>query len=311
MINGFRISPPLWSWALLLGLPWQKPSVPAQEGSNLSSWSVLSNSRDLSESQMRCLGTRDNVLLEQVGNDVRITKRLEEQSVLDIPERLRALLSHRQAHYASALEHFEGGTLVGTDAGEWGGELVWIPGDARTAADVTVFAGMPVVGLVRLPLGLFAIRGLAHLSFDSGGIYRVEQQQGGLALTLVARLEERPRAFVTSRGHITLLTGDGIFEFDGRRLGRIQELSLGPLPVRALIETTDRKIVAAVGAYVLKVERSKKSSRLTWLAPPGCAVHGRLVCGCGEEFQPYGIPLPEPSPQATVRPDPIGAEAGR
>ena len=67
------------------------------------------------------------------------------------------------------------GTLLGTNNGEWGGELLF----ATSAGDVDILVKDNVHGIVKNDTGIFAFTGLAHMSANSGHIYKISQADSG------------------------------------------------------------------------------------------------------------------------------------
>jgi hypothetical protein len=65
--------------------------------------------------------------------------------------------------------------LLGSNRGEWGGELVFTDG---ASAAVHVIEDN-VQGIHRLPFGIVAVTGLAHLTLNHGMIYLVEVPANG------------------------------------------------------------------------------------------------------------------------------------
>lgn len=62
------------------------------------------------------------------------------------------------------------GTLLGTDRGEWGGELLMVDENRKLA----VLAQMNVEDIYQMPFGIIVISGLAHMTFNSGEVSLVE-----------------------------------------------------------------------------------------------------------------------------------------
>jgi len=91
------------------------------------------------------------------------------------------------------------GELVGTDHGEWGGSLTWIP-----------YKGTPIVlyrdnvhGLEYADDGAIVLFGLAHLGFNYGYALRVSRKaDGSWEQTEIARLPGEPE------GHLRMENGD-------------------------------------------------------------------------------------------------------
>jgi hypothetical protein len=84
--------------------------------------------------------------------------------------------------------------LVGTNRGEWGGELTWNPvnGQGQLLLKHNVVAIEPAEG------GAIVLFGLAHMSFDNGYAVRVRQRDdGGWSLSEIARLPSIADALAT------------------------------------------------------------------------------------------------------------------
>jgi HEAT repeat protein len=69
----------------------------------------------------------------------------------------------------------KGGVLVGSSRGEWGGELVYL--DGRGAAHQVVPGNTNAVH--RMPFGVVAVTGLAHLLMSEGVLYIIENSDTG------------------------------------------------------------------------------------------------------------------------------------
>jgi virginiamycin B lyase len=79
----------------------------------------------------------------------------------DLPAKLAHLAKKQRGYFVTY--PVDGGLLVGTSRGEWGGEVVWVKdGNEETVTEGNVFA------IVSRPWGLVLLQGLAHLSTNSG-----------------------------------------------------------------------------------------------------------------------------------------------
>jgi HEAT repeat protein len=86
------------------------------------------------------------------------------------------------------------GELVGTNRGEWGGNLAWLPAQGQPQ----ILLRQNVQALLYDPSdspGAILLSGLAHLGFDFGSVLRVRPDaSGALTLTRLARLPGEPTA---------------------------------------------------------------------------------------------------------------------
>jgi len=64
------------------------------------------------------------------------------------------------------------GFLLGSDRGEWGGELVFSEGRSRTAT----LLKENVTAIHRLSFGIVVVTGIAHLTIDEGALYLVQSR---------------------------------------------------------------------------------------------------------------------------------------
>lgn len=84
-----------------------------------------------------------------------------------------------------------GGVLLGSDRGEWGGELVF----RDRSGTLQRLVDQNVRGIVRMPSGIVVFTGLAHLGMSAGAIYSVSRRaDGSVVATLIRQLRGAPGA---------------------------------------------------------------------------------------------------------------------
>jgi HEAT repeat protein len=83
----------------------------------------------------------------------------------------------------------DGGSVLGSSRGEWGGELVYV--DAQGAVNRLVSSNTRAIH--RMPFGIVAVTGLAHLAFSQGGLYRIDRSREGFKATKWRTLPGAPR----------------------------------------------------------------------------------------------------------------------
>lgn len=93
-----------------------------------------------------------------------------------------------------------GGELLGSDRGEWGGELVF----RDQGGVIHPLTNRNVRGIVRMPFGIVVFTGLAHMGMSAGNIYRVARRaDGAVEATLLHDLSGSPEAIRwTTRGDL-------------------------------------------------------------------------------------------------------------
>ncbi len=111
------------------------------------------------------------------------------------------------------------GVLLGSNRGEWGGELVL----KKTNGQTQVLLHENVRGVHQTPSGIFATVGLAHLFFNDGSIYRIEFDAAGDGRAVRWKIlpgapeksgfSETGELVVYCNGGAARVTQDGKFEF--------------------------------------------------------------------------------------------------
>jgi len=94
----------------------------------------------------------------------------------------------KEAFQRSSTLRFRDGSLVGTDHGEWGGELAWLPGDGQP----TVLMRDNIRTLMYAKEGALAISGLGHLGIRYGYAVKVSKTDGAWTLSETARFPAEP-----------------------------------------------------------------------------------------------------------------------
>jgi hypothetical protein len=69
----------------------------------------------------------------------------------------------------------EGGYLMGSDRGEWGGELVFLDSEGNRL----ILLRDNVCGIYRMAFGIVAVTGVSHLGSSHGAVYQVSKGGGG------------------------------------------------------------------------------------------------------------------------------------
>lgn len=94
-----------------------------------------------------------------------------------------------------------GGTIVGRNDGEWGGEVAF---KAPSGATYTVVADNSV-GIFDMPYGVIAITGLAHLGINRGEVHLLSRPKGShVTATLLTRLPGAPCDVAREGDRITM-----------------------------------------------------------------------------------------------------------
>lgn len=95
--------------------------------------------------------------------------------------------------YSYHVQQVDDGWLIGSDGGEWGGELSWFNLDGSKKKGLI---NENVRGLVKSSTGIFVVTGLNHLAISMGKIFHIEKREDGNWETkLLVDFRERPHTF--------------------------------------------------------------------------------------------------------------------
>ncbi len=114
----------------------------------------------------------------------------------------------------------ENGWLLGSDNGEWGGDLIHLDSSGKTQ----VLINDNVLGLHDTPAGIVAVTGLTHLTFNYGYLYRLENSGKGWSAKQMARLYGAPRLMQQNEDGALFIANDfASFLLDKDGLCRLTE----------------------------------------------------------------------------------------
>lgn len=106
-----------------------------------------------------------------------------------------------------AILDIEGGQLIGTDHGEWGGKIEFIP---EGGSDRKLIKEGNVKFVFKLN-EIYFIEGLAHLSTNKGAMYRLENQGGAFVPIKVIEFEDAPEAMAISGNNLFIASHKSFF----------------------------------------------------------------------------------------------------
>jgi len=101
-----------------------------------------------------------------------------------------------------------GGLLLGSSRGEWGGETVFLDDKGQTHP----LLSKNTIGIFKMPFGILAVTGLAHLGFDHGMVYLITPStDGGYSARRWKTLPGTPRtARVLKNGALRIDCNGGV-----------------------------------------------------------------------------------------------------
>lgn len=102
-----------------------------------------------------------------------------------------------------------GGTLIGLDRGEWGGELIFRSADT-TKKDVDIKAGN-IKFIFNFKEKIYFIEGLAHISYSGGAMFELDRTDKGFTFTKVVDFDDAPEAFTICKDKIYIASHQNFY----------------------------------------------------------------------------------------------------
>lgn len=172
------------------------------------------------------------------------------------------------------------GFLVGFDAGEWGGALVWFSPDGTKE---TKLADENVHGLIAVAPDLVAsIEGLSHLGSSEGNVRWIERSGSWRAGALTA-LDAGPRTFVATTDGFYVLTTESLMRVGhDRKATKIQPVRTSRLYPDSMAVDADGTLWIGMRQFVVRMTPNGERFTETWLVRESCvrATVRDLACVC-------------------------------
>jgi hypothetical protein len=106
------------------------------------------------------------------------------------------------------------GTLIGTDRGEWGGELKFKPHKGKEI----VIMGGNIKSIFMYKGRIFLIEGLAHLSLNKGALYEIIPNGKSYEYKMVADLKDAPYAVCVYNEKLLIVASNAFFIYENSKL---------------------------------------------------------------------------------------------
>lgn len=103
----------------------------------------------------------------------------------------------------------EGGTLVGIDRGEWGGQLSFKPEDT-TKKSVAIKRGN-IKFIFKFKDKIYFIEGLAHMSYSGGALFELNTTSKHFTFTKLVDFNDAPEAFAIYNGKFLIATYENFY----------------------------------------------------------------------------------------------------
>ncbi len=101
------------------------------------------------------------------------------------------------------------GKLIGTDNGEFGGQLKFIPKDTPKVSRLIKTGNIKLI--FQLKDTIYFIEGFAHLSVNNGALYRLDTSNRAFTCTEIIGFEDAPEAFAIYRNTILIASHESFY----------------------------------------------------------------------------------------------------
>ncbi len=176
----------------------------------------------------------------------------------------RITLGDRHVHRADK------GWLVGFDAGEWGGALLWSDIDGN---GWTKLASVNVVGFTELASSLLIFVSFVHMDIDEGQILRAERDKNNTwVVSSFADLDGAPILFLSGLDDsIIILTTSGLFRLRApRSIELLLETDYDGLYPNSMVRVQTNVLYIGMRHFVTRVALRDGRWVEEWMVPEDC-----------------------------------------
>jgi hypothetical protein len=162
-----------------------------------------------------------------------------------------------------------GGFLLGTDEGEWGGDLTWISADGKRARKL---GNENVHGLALLgPNQVVVLEGLNHMGLETGHALWLRPSSGAWEIEAEQPLDAGPETFVVARDAIYVLTARSLVRIDHEKhASAIQPVATRGLYPNSMVADADGSLWVGMRQFVLRLAAQGRRYAESWFVHKGC-----------------------------------------
>lgn len=151
----------------------------------------------------------------------------------------------------------ESGTLVGTNGGEFGGKLIFIPKD-KTKSDVKVTKGN-ILFLFHFKDKIYFISGLLHMSFNGGGMFELKPEGDTFSVQKVMEFESAPMAFTIYKDKLLIAADKGVYIIKGLKKQLIfTNVFWEGLYPNSIAVLNDKNVFVGIRSGIVKLDLNTK-----------------------------------------------------
>ena len=110
------------------------------------------------------------------------------------------------------------GTFIGTNMGEWGGQLKFI----NDEEEYTIL-NENICGIIAYNDSIYVLTGLTHLGISEGKIVKIESINGKWDHTIISKFNSSPETFAIFENKLYIVTSNGLIVFNGYNIKQLLE----------------------------------------------------------------------------------------
>lgn len=151
-----------------------------------------------------------------------------------------------------------GGTLVGTNRGEWGGELTFEP--ERKELEQQLIKKGNIVSIFEFRHHIYFVEGLAHLSINEGVLYDVKYEYDKFVYNKLFDFEDAPEAITTTDSKILIAGHQNFYVIENEKKQVVfKDMFWRSLYPNSIAYFNDRQIYVGMrgGIAELDIEQKK------------------------------------------------------
>jgi hypothetical protein len=211
--------------------------------------------------------------VDLINNALKISRYVYQpaEQLAKLPQNLREIVAKdKNPKGYLHIESFENGWLIGSDAGEWGGKLLWINADGSRQ---TGLLNDNIRGIVKLGKDVFILSGLAHLSIDEGKIYKLTaDEKGTLKTSLLTDLKTQPQSFAaeTSESFLVALNNKILRVKTSGEIETLKETNFDSLSPNSMTVTASGVIYVGMRLFLVRFVPKDTGYAEEWLVPQDC-----------------------------------------
>jgi len=151
------------------------------------------------------------------------------------------------------------GKLKGTDRGEWGGKLEYIPSKASEKT-IDIKKGN-IKFIFQLNNQIYFIEGLAHLSINKGALFKLENQGGDFRYSKVLDFDDAPEALAIKNNKLFIATHSGFCSVDKKLKKKLafKDMFWAGLYPNSIAVVSEREVYVGMRSGYLKLNLKNKS----------------------------------------------------